>query len=185
MTPFVRVERNAATIMEQRLALLEQPAEYFCKFFGGRVPSLAEKAMCVEAMLQQASRFQVYENDLYRVEIDTDSPPFIHLDIHRHDHTPCKNWCHFQQIKNELIGPEHEAVEIFPAESRLVDTANQYHLWVHANPCYRLPMGFRERFVPPQPMTYTRHELAVDDEPACRKTGAGQLSGGSERRGPF
>jgi hypothetical protein len=162
MTPFIKVERSVAARMERRQGLLEQPCEYFRKFFGGRVPSLAEKAMCVEAMLAQTDRLQVYENDLYHVEIDSDSAPFIHLDIHRHDLSPCKNWRHFQQIKNELVGPEHEAVEIFPAESRLVDTANQYHLWVHASPSYRLPMGFRDRFVPPKPMTYTRYEAVPD-----------------------
>jgi len=29
-----------------------------------------------------------------------------------------------------IVGEEHEAFEVYPAESRLVDTANQYHLWV-------------------------------------------------------
>jgi hypothetical protein len=166
MTPFRKVERTAAARMELRQALLEQPTVYFQKFFGGRLPSLAEKVVCVEAMLAQTDRLQLYENDLYHVEIDSDSAPFIHLDIHRHDSSPCKNWRHFQQIKNELVGPEHEAVEILPAESRLVDTANQYHLWVHASPKYRLPMGFRERFVPPKPMTYTRHEVVLGEEVA-------------------
>ena len=28
-------------------------------------------------------------------------------------------------IKNLIVGPEHEGFEIYPAESRLVDTANQ------------------------------------------------------------
>ena len=169
MTPFVKIERNVATSMEQRLALLEQPCEYFRRFFEGRVPSLAEKARCVEAMVQRASLLQIYENDIYHVEVDTNAAPFIHLDIHRHDLAPCKNWRHFQQIKNELVGPEHEAVEIFPAESRLVDTSNQYHLWVHASANYRLPMGFKDRFVPPKPMTYTRHTAAPADENAVEQ----------------
>jgi len=42
----------------------------------------------------------------------------------RHD------WREMQRIKNEIMGEEREAVEIFPAESRLVDTSNQFHLFV-------------------------------------------------------
>ena len=65
---------------------------------------------------------------------------FYHLDITSRDNAPCKNWRHFQQIKNELIGPEYEAMELFPAESRLVDAGNEYHLWVHATPGVRFPV---------------------------------------------
>jgi hypothetical protein len=53
----------------------------------------------------------------------------VHLSIKRFDRGPVRDWRHLQQIKNEVVGPEAEAFEIFPAESRLVDTANQYHLW--------------------------------------------------------
>jgi len=42
---------------------------------------------------------------------------------------PIRDWRQFQVIKNLLLGPEVEAVELFPRESRLMDAANQYHLW--------------------------------------------------------
>jgi hypothetical protein len=51
---------------------------------------------------------------------------------------------HFQRIKNEVVGPECEAVELYPAESRLVDTATQFHLWVISDPNYRWPIGYNE-----------------------------------------
>jgi hypothetical protein len=38
-------------------------------------------------------------------------------------------WQDFQRIKNELVGEEREAVELYPAESRLIDTSNAWHLW--------------------------------------------------------
>ena len=60
----------------------------------------------------------------------------------RHD------WRDFQRIKNELVGPEAEAVELYPAESRRVDGANQYHLWCF--PHFRFPFGFAERMVSDQ-----------------------------------
>lgn len=50
-------------------------------------------------------------------------------------------------IKNELVGPENEGVELYPAESRLMDSANQYHLWVLTDPEKRFPFGFTSRVV--------------------------------------
>ncbi len=54
----------------------------------------------------------------------------IHLSIRHNERKAIRDWRHFQRIKNELAGAEREAVEIFPPESQLVDTSNQYHLWV-------------------------------------------------------
>lgn len=54
----------------------------------------------------------------------------IHLSIRDNSRRAVRDWRHFQRIKNELAGKEREAIEIFPPESQLVDTANQYHLFV-------------------------------------------------------
>ncbi len=156
MTPFVKMERSVATCMEHRLALMQQPGEFYQGFFGGRVPTLAEKALWIEQAVQRLTSMQTYENDSYSVQVRY-HPPFVHLDIQRRDGGDCKNWRELQQIKNEIIGPEHEAVELFPAESRLVDTANQYHLWVHVSADYRFPFGFAERCVLSKPVTYDRY----------------------------
>jgi hypothetical protein len=56
----------------------------------------------------------------------------LHLSIHRHDRRAVRDWRHLQSIKNEVAGAERSAVEVFPPESRLVDTSNEYHLWVMA-----------------------------------------------------
>ena len=69
-------------------------------------------------------------------------PDMIWLSIKRHDREAFHDWRIFQRIKNELVGVENEAVEIYPAESRKVDTANQYHLWVIKEPGIRFPFGF-------------------------------------------
>jgi hypothetical protein len=72
---------------------------------------------------------------------------FVWLSIRRTDREPIFDWRHMQQIKNQLVGDECEAVQIFPAESRLVDTCNQYHLIACADPEARMPMGFTNRTV--------------------------------------
>ncbi len=146
MTPMVKAERDPALPMHLRQNLLQMPPEMFREHFGGRIPTLMEKTVLIEKAVQTMAAAHIYENDLYRVAVSY-VPPFAHLAIHRHDGQPCKEWSHFQQIKNDIVGAEHEAMELFPAESRLVDSAEEYHLWVHTSPDYRFPVGFQRRFV--------------------------------------
>lgn len=84
------------------------------------------------------SRSRYYVNDLYQVQAAPTGRDgaMLHLNIRRRDGGMFKDWRHFQQIKNEIAGEECEAVEIYPAESRKVDTSNKWHLWV-------LPFGAR------------------------------------------
>ena len=56
-----------------------------------------------------------------------------------------------QSIKSHVLSPENEAVELFPAESRLVDGANQYHLFALPSTQVRFPFGFEERAVTDRP----------------------------------
>jgi hypothetical protein len=74
-------------------------------------------------------------------------PELVWLSIKRIDKDTIHDWRHLQEIKNMIVGPEHEAVELYPAEARLVDSANQYHLWVLRDPKVRFPFGFDTRFV--------------------------------------
>ena len=45
-----------------------------------------------------------------------------------------------------MVGEDREAIEIYPNEDRLVDTANQYHLFVFPKN-YNLPFGWNTRSV--------------------------------------
>jgi len=102
----------------------------------------------VEHVLKELASAEYYLNNIYQVavnptrKISEDAPQFVHLSIKRIDKHPVRDWRHLQRIKNEIIGPEHEGIEIFPAESRLADMANQYHLWVLMDPEERIPTGF-------------------------------------------
>lgn len=95
---------------------------------------------------------ETWKNDRYQVCVvrgvhPPGWPEMVHLSIKRVDKDVMRDWRELQEIKNALVGPECEAVELFPAESRLVDSANQYHLWALADPGRRFPFGFGERFV--------------------------------------
>lgn len=52
------------------------------------------------------------------------------LSIKRADRTPIRSWRVLQDIKNSVVGADIFAVEIYPRESEVTDTANIYHLWV-------------------------------------------------------
>ena len=95
----------------------------------------------------------IVRNNIYTVEIAKANVDFgevkemIYLSIKRNDKKAFHDWRVFQRIKNELAGPEHEAVELYPAESRKVDTANQYHLFVLPDSSMRFPFGFNDGVV--------------------------------------
>lgn len=100
----------------------------------------------VLAMVEEQHRnTTLWINDVYQVAVrplEGDYEGFIHLNIRRRDGGPIlRDWRHFQQIKNELVGPECEAVELYPAESRKVDASNKFHLFVANDPNFRFPFG--------------------------------------------
>jgi hypothetical protein len=108
----------------------------------------------VEHAIDQMICCEYYKNNKYQVAVyppetnahlaDASWPAVIHLSIKSIDKSPVHDWSDLQRIKNEIIGNENEAIEIYPAESRLVNMANQYHLWVFKDPNVRIPIGFNE-----------------------------------------
>lgn len=66
---------------------------------------------------------------------------WVLLSIRRNDRAAERDWRTFQRIKNEVCGPEREAMELYPAQARLVDSSNQYHLWV-APEGMKFPIGY-------------------------------------------
>lgn len=89
---------------------------------------------------------RVYRSTLYQCSARTFPNGLLHLSIHRNDRAAVRDWRHLQAIKNEIAGPEREACELYPAESRLMDEANEYHLWVLPEG-ERFPFGTAERTI--------------------------------------
>jgi hypothetical protein len=84
-----------------------------------------------------------WQNDRYLVLVFERENGVTELSIRRQDRDYPRDWRHFQRIKNEILGPEREACELFPAESRLVDGANQFHLWALPEG-ERFPFGYND-----------------------------------------
>ena len=101
---------------------------------------------------------EVYVNDIYQVNVQrnkqadymvreaTMKGKMTYLSIKRLDKKSIHDWRHLQEIKNELCGEDCEAIEIYPVEKRLVDTANQYHLFVFPKGTY-VGFGWTKRSV--------------------------------------
>lgn len=116
---------------------------------------LNPKSPLFEEQKRLAEASEIYLNDIYQVmvrrnvHVGEGFPEMDWLSIKRIDKQPIglEHFRDFQQIKNMLCGPENEGVELYPAESRLVDAANQYHLYVLRNKNIRFPFGFTDRLV--------------------------------------
>lgn len=135
MKPFYRVDIDPAYL---------DPINFMAKFKCDLATALG--------YVEQMKNEEYFENGTYQVHrsqvFDNGSwPPFIHLSIKRLDREVIHDWRDIQEIKNMLVGPENEGIEIYPAESRLVDCANQYHCWVFVDPTVRILVGWKTRMV--------------------------------------
>ena len=68
--------------------------------------------------MELSNKEDVYVNDLYEVHVDYDFD-IPHLSIKNNEKSTDIPWQHKQWIKNDILGEEFEACELFPAESRL------------------------------------------------------------------
>jgi hypothetical protein len=129
----------------------------FCSLYA----DLDLKPQVLRGLYDKIKRDALYLSDQYQVAIDKEPEHGFagmvlwHLSIKRIDKAPIMDWRDLQAIKTQLCGAEAEAIQLFPAESRIVDTANQYHLFVfmkygsHHLP--RLPVGWQTGMVTETP----------------------------------
>lgn len=95
----------------------------------------AMKPQGLRRLYEESQRMTHYRDATYHVALLKDEehgfPGAIvwHLSIKRHDRGVIMDWRDLQAIKTTICGAEAEAVQLFPAESRVVDTSNQYHLF--------------------------------------------------------
>lgn len=134
-TPFARAEVPPLSDAEM-LEKIQDITERFPNISADEAK--ATFADLVNDMIVLNSRYQVN----IRIMPDAGMGDICHLSIKRIDKERVgrERYRDFMRIKDELIGPEYEAVEIYPARSDEVDTANQYHLWVMLQ--RKLPFGW-------------------------------------------
>jgi hypothetical protein len=117
------------------------------------------------------NRYQVFVNHIEPNKHRGDLP-MVHLSIKRLDRKPIRDWRDLQRIKDELVGTDAEGVEIYPSQARLIDGANQHHIFC-IPPGQVFPFGFEERSV-----TDNKEESLKQMEEA----GLGEISKNLEQR---
>jgi hypothetical protein len=133
-------------------------------------------------------RQEVFKNDEYLVSIQKDVShgfggwKIWQLTINRIDGTAVHDWRDLQAIKNAVVGPDYEAIELFPAEPRLVDTTNSFHLFVvvqnETGQVPTIPIGWTKRRVGTAEMARNRGCMQRDP-PKSWKRQADFLANGS------
>lgn len=80
-------------------------------------------------------------NEIYSIAVGDDFAPWKHLSWKRHDKAAVRYWSHVLAMKDQIVGRDVEALELFPSEARLVDTANQFHLFACPPAEWQIPFG--------------------------------------------
>jgi hypothetical protein len=120
-----------------------QPMERAVRIIPEKLRKAAETDPAVASHLE--ANDEMWKNDRYTVTVfRRDDGTVECLSIKRNDKGAVRDWRHMQKIKTELAGADAEGFQIFPAEDRLVDTANQTWIWC-LPPGVRIPCGFTER----------------------------------------
>jgi hypothetical protein len=125
--------------------------------FAAEYRDLRLTPQALRRLYEKMKRDKLYLSEFYQVAVDKDPPHAFpgamlwHLSIKRLDKEPIHDWRDLQAIKAQLCGDEAEAIELYPAKSRTVDTSNQFHLWVFMRMSNlrlpRLPVGWQSGVV--------------------------------------
>jgi len=112
------------------------------------VPLSADRIAAIEALgadtalLAELAAAEMWRNEHYLAVVTRREDGSVsELSIRRADRKAVHDWRDFQRIKSEVAGAEVEAFELYPAESRLMDTANQYMIWC-LPPGETIPAGY-------------------------------------------
>jgi hypothetical protein len=79
---------------------------------------------------------EVWENRWYECSVrrypagfPIGDSPYLVLGITHVSQQAIHDWRDMMRIKNDIAGEEWEGLELYPAESRLVDPSNRFYLW--------------------------------------------------------
>lgn len=112
------------------------PSEIVARAVAARAKAAGPLARAGVGHMRIAVALRAYENNRYTVYWHETADPrpdgagrVVRLSCLRRDGAPLHDWADLQRVKDEILGPEARAVEVYPPRSELVDDANLYHLW--------------------------------------------------------
>ena len=82
-------------------------------------------------LMQQRERCRHYEDmDHEAIVSPINVSKMVQIVVRRKDGEKVKDhWKTLQRIKNEILGANWFAYEVYPSQNLVIDTANSYHLW--------------------------------------------------------
>jgi len=96
-----------------------------------------------EGLWPQRDEDAAATNGVYTVAISwlgaMDGGAYFCLIVERNDGSALMDWTSLQAVKNAILGPDAEAVELYPAQSRVRDEAHRRWLWAVVGK--RFPIG--------------------------------------------
>lgn len=98
--------------------------------------ALGCKEHASRASWERFTRCDFYDDDVYLVQVDKSpdhefrNAEVWQLWVSRKDGGHTRSRTDLMRIKNEIVGEEYEAIELYPAEARLNDAANRSSLLV-------------------------------------------------------
>lgn len=92
-------------------------------------------AVVAEYRRRQGDFLTGWRNNIYSVQVFRRSDAWeggevLHLAIRRHDGHEVEAWSDLQRIRNEIVGAERVAIEVYPSDAEVIDSANMRHLFV-------------------------------------------------------
>lgn len=110
-------------------------------------------------------RYECWENARYFCSVRRHkkgfflkNAPYIVIGISNTDESAFHDWRDFQAIKNQIAGKEWEAIELYPAETRLKDPSNHFYLWC-------VPKGILQFGLPGGRRVLDAHEAIAPQRP--------------------
>ena len=108
-------------------------------------PYLLDEATA-RALAERVGQEEVFLSASFQVNVRAcrpkeEWPLMFHASIKRRDREVLIDRSAFQLIKNEIFGERFEGMELYPSRDRVLDQANQYHLWVPAEEGAWLDVG--------------------------------------------
>src|SRR5215831_4110917 len=93
---------------------LHEPSEALITDTMNAYPAFS-RAYVIRLLAAEAANSEYWLNDLYQVTKRQEGE-YVHINIRRRDGAAImRDWRHFQAIKNQLVGEDCEAVELYPA----------------------------------------------------------------------
>lgn len=80
---------------------------------------------------------QVRRNRVFAVLVRLDATGVVHLAVSSLSGIR-PSWPEMQRIKDEIVGPDATAIEVYPPKAEVVDEADMFHIWVLRG---KLPFG--------------------------------------------